>query len=93
MQVDYGYWYQPDGRKAQAQQAFLEAECKPQALEWIFSEICGLTFQISLDNLNGDSGDTAAFAEAVEKKRDLFLMQGLPLRAYKFRTALSKAFF
>ncbi|BBI51881.1 hypothetical protein HORIV_43020 [Vreelandella olivaria] len=32
---DYGYWYCPDGRNAEQQRAFEQAEIAPQALESI----------------------------------------------------------
>ena len=32
-QVDYGYWYVPDGRDAQQQLRFEQVEARPQALE------------------------------------------------------------
>src|SRR3990167_9984648 len=37
-QVDYGYWYFPEGRTAEQQMLFENAEVKPQALECIFSQ-------------------------------------------------------
>jgi len=54
-QADYGYWYIPDGRNVQQQALFEKVEIKPQALEWIFSEVCGVKFRISVDNLDADA--------------------------------------
>lgn len=62
-QVDFGYWYFPDGRSAQQQRAFEQMEVKPQALEWIFSEALGLRFQLSTDNLNGGGSSSSASAD------------------------------
>ncbi|WP_111656922.1 elongation factor P hydroxylase [Isoalcanivorax indicus] len=62
---DYGYWYAPDGRDAAQQRAFEQVEVKPQALELLFCEACGHPFAVSLDNLEGETGDATAFATAV----------------------------
>ena len=35
--VDFGYWYEPDGRTASQQALFQSVEVKPQAMEWILS--------------------------------------------------------
>ncbi|MDC2890890.1 elongation factor P hydroxylase [Psychrosphaera algicola] len=35
--IDYGYWYCPDGRTAEQQAKFQQAEVKPQAIEMAFS--------------------------------------------------------
>ncbi|WP_201596561.1 elongation factor P hydroxylase [Psychrobacter vallis] len=48
---DFGYWYAPDGRSADQQQAFERVEIKPQALECLFTLACGRAFQVSQDNL------------------------------------------
>ena len=37
-QVDFGYWYVPDGRTAEQQDLFQIVEVKPQAVEWILSQ-------------------------------------------------------
>jgi elongation factor P hydroxylase len=52
-QLDYGYWYLPDGRNEQQQRAFEQVEVKPQAIEWILSAASGHSFQPSVDNLGG----------------------------------------
>lgn len=49
--VDYGYWYLPDGRDAEAQARFERLEAEVQALEWILSAVAGVPFAISCDNL------------------------------------------
>ena len=51
--MDYGYWYQPDGRDEQTQAEFEKVEVKPQALEWIFTQSLGQEFFLSTDNLSG----------------------------------------
>ncbi len=48
---DFGYWYAPDGRSEQQQQAFERVEIKPQALECLFTLACERKFQVSQDNL------------------------------------------
>ena len=88
LEVDYGYWYEPDGRSLAQQRLFEQVEVKPQALEWILSEACRYRFQFSLDNLNGEIGDTSAFRAAVAEQARLYCKQGLPKRAHQFRLAL-----
>lgn len=51
-QVDYGYWYEPDGRSSAQQRLFEAVEVKPQALEWIFAVAAGSRFNLSRDNLS-----------------------------------------
>lgn len=86
---DYGYWYAPDGRDTQEQAAFERAEARPQALEWIFTETCGLEFNLSADNLAGGVGPSASFVEAVTRAKKRFLEDGLPDRAECYRAALA----
>lgn len=92
-QVDYGYWYTPDGRSPQEQLAFEQVEVKPQALEWIFSKACGKKFRISIDNLNAGQQDPAAcprsFERAVWQQLVAYCQLGLPTRAGRFYEALS----
>jgi len=93
LREDFGYWYAPDGRSAAQQQAFEAVECKPQALEWLFSRACGYPFRVSLDNLDGGSDfDTRAFRGAIFQRARDWQAQGLPERAGIFFTALSQAF-
>lgn len=89
-QVDFGYWYAPDGRTSEQQQAFLQVEVKPQAMEWILSMACAHPFCISLDNLNGDTSDsdTQTFKFAVYQQVKKYCEQGLPERAIQLRNAL-----
>ena len=91
---DYGYWYAPDGRDAQAQRAFEAVEAKPQGLEWLFSQRCGLPFQLSLDNLNGDLAATlrARFAVAVVSEAQAWRARGPGGRAGRFLAALAARF-
>jgi len=80
--VDFGYWYQPDGRTEAQQKAFEQVEVKPQALEWIFATAAGHRFHFSADNLNGDVGDNSEFIERVKRQVVDYLSQGLPLRGH-----------
>ncbi len=90
--VDYGYWYEPDGRSAERQREFEQVEVKPQALEWILSEACGRKFHISTDNLNGDPVSVEQgrqnFRAAVVTQAALYLENGLPARAEILKEAL-----
>lgn len=88
-QVDYGYWYCPDGRDAATQQQFEKVEVKPQALEWLFSVAAGVVFNVSCDNLNGtDSPDRLAFQRKVWNQVMNYLEQGIPARPARFIAAL-----
>lgn len=87
-QVDFGYWYAPDGRSSQEQALFQTVEVKPQALEWILSMASGYRFRTSIDNLNGKESDTDAFKAAVYEQVKLYCEKGIPLRAQIFRDAL-----
>lgn len=87
---DYGYWYLPDGRNAQEQSAFEQAEIAPQALESLFADACGRIFHVSVDNLGGDVDvDRDAFAEKVNARKQRYLQEGLPTRANALYVALT----
>ena len=86
---DYGYWYAPDGRDAEQQTAFERVEARPQALEWIFSDACGIDFHLSADNLDGGFAPSDSFRRAVEAARAGLRAAGLPPRAERFRAALA----
>jgi elongation factor P hydroxylase len=90
--VDFGYWYEPDGRSEKQQRAFEQVEIKPQAIEWILTKACGRKFNISTDNLNGDADAIALgrekFAKNVVKQVQNYLENGLPQRAGILKQAL-----
>lgn len=90
--VDFGYWYNPDGRTEHQQQEFEKVEIKPQALEWIFSRAARFKFNISQDNLSGNLSEHAASADAfkdnVARQVHTYIKQGLPERAQIFAQAL-----
>lgn len=81
---DFGYWYQSDGRDAQAQQIFEQVEIKPQAVECLLSLACGRYFYVSQDNLNADFDTSqSTFATDVYQQARLYLttLQKLPTDA------------
>lgn len=86
--VDFGYWYEPDGRNAEQQTLFQQVEIKPQAIEWILSEACGYRFQVSIDNLNGQKSDTHVFKKNVYQQVLTYCNKGLSARTARFRAAL-----
>ena len=88
--MDYGYWYAPDGRSQEQQALFLQAEVKPQAMEWILSAACRYPFRISLDNLEGDAGDENTFKLALHEQVLTYCRKGLASRAAQFRNTLAK---
>lgn len=89
-QIDYGYWYNPDGRNSDAQRAFLTAEARPQALEWCLARAAGVPFRLSMDNLDApaDNEATAAFETAVVLEARSFATKGLPPRGRQIFDAL-----
>ncbi len=83
--VDFGYWYEPDGRTIEQQHSFEKVEIKPQALEWLFSIAAGIRFNISADNLSGDSSPTAGvFKQNVQKQSLAYLNENMPRNAQTF---------
>ena len=96
-QVDFGYWYEPDGRSAEQQRTFESVEVKPQAVEWHLSRAAGHRFHLSADNLSGQaldetSGASDHFTEAVCRQAQQFCEQGLPARAQQLVTLLQDHF-
>lgn len=83
-QIDYGYWYCPDGRDADQQAEFERVEIKPQAIEWAFSVACNKPFRVSTDNLNGAQPDTETFTRNVQQQLHVYQEQGFPPRAQIF---------
>ena len=89
-QVDFGYWYEPDGRTVQQQSLFEQVEVKPQALEWILSQAAGVQFRVSVDNLDGEPSDSSAFKQAVYSQVLSYVQHGLWPRAERLRLALCR---
>lgn len=90
---DFGYWYLPDGRNQNEQEAFEKAEIAPQAIELILTQACGRHFNVSVDNLSPDiEVDREAFRTRVEQKAKERLQRGLPPRIEALRRALTAHF-
>lgn len=87
-QIDYGYWYEPDGRNLEQQRAFEKVEIEPQALEWLFSVAAGVKFRVSADNLSGDDIDISGFTESVRQQVVSYITNGLTGRAALFCRSL-----
>jgi elongation factor P hydroxylase len=95
LRVDFGYWYAPDGRSDPEQLAFESVESKPQALEWYFAKACGYRFRMSVDNLDGVSGelpDMSGFRQQVCDQALCWQRAGLPARAGEFFYGLCREF-
>ena len=91
--VDFGYWYEPDGRSTEQQSLFEQVEVKPQALEWLFSRACGLRFRLSVDNVNQpELRASDGFRDNVHAQTLSYLGNGLPGRAEIFLNALLRTF-
>jgi len=94
-QVDFGYWYAPDGRSRDQQQAFAAVESKPQALEWYFAKACGYRFRVSVDNLDIGSGelpDLSNFRRQIYQQALCWQREGLASRAEAFFHSLCREF-
>ncbi|MBR9857398.1 MAG: elongation factor P hydroxylase [Gammaproteobacteria bacterium] len=90
-QVDYGYWYCPDGRDGEQQRQFEAVEIKPQAIEWALSLCCGFHFNVSCDNLNGSvEPDRHAFKALVREQALCYLEHGFPPRAQTLMATLRR---
>ena len=87
---DYGYWYSPDGRDADQQQAFFAVEARPQAVERCFCEAIGIPFSPSVDNVGAqiEPRQLRRFQARIQQWCDQFEHIGLPPRAARFITAL-----
>lgn len=92
LQVDFGYWYNPDGRSHKQQQVFERAETKPQALEWMFSLASGQKFRISADNLAANLGASENFIQAVAVQAQSWCKSPMPSRGERFLKALAAQF-
>ena len=94
-QLDFGYWYAPDGRSPEQQRAFEAVEYKPQALEWFFSLACGYRFRLGADNLGvpgGEMLDNSQFRGRVCKQALFWQRSGLPARGFVFYRELCREF-
>lgn len=87
---DYGYWYSPEGRDDDQQQAFFMVEARPQAIERCFCEALGVAFSPSIDNVGAHvaPGQLQRFEARIQRWHDQFERDGLPPRAARFATAL-----
>lgn len=89
---DFGYWYAPDGRTEAQQKAFEQVEIKPQAIECLFSLICGREFRVSQDNLHADFDTSqSTFAKDVLNQAEQYINspQNLPTDAKSLLTVLA----
>lgn len=90
---DFGYWYAADGRDFAQQQEFERVEVKPQALELLFTQACGLSFRVSVDNLALPDYDASGFAKQVAAQAHTWQTTGkLPTRAALWLAALQQHF-
>ena len=95
LRLDFGFNYQPPPRTKEQQKAFFRAELRAQTLELIFSNVAGVCFHPSVDDLDGLHGHlTRQFERDIVLSvplmfRWLEIQQGL--RARVFREALRVA--
>lgn len=95
--LDFGYWYESDGRTQDQQCEFQKVEIKPQAIEHAFCRACNIPFRVSVDNLNSTSElseeqqreQEKRFFDAVSHQLALYEKHGFPQRAQMFIDALS----
>lgn len=91
--VDYGYWYEPEGRTSDQQKQFQAVEAKPQALEWLLTSSLGQPFYMSFDSAGAVPDSLReSFSEAVTEQALSYINNGIPKRAgmlcEKFQTKL-----
>ena len=92
LKVDYGYWYEPDGRDLQKQTEFEAVEVLPQAIEWALSVSCGSEFDVSSDNLSGIVINRLAFKQKVYQQVLSLLNNGFSKRTDKLLKACQRAY-
>lgn len=92
LQEDYGYWYEPDGRNEQQQAEFERVEVLPQAIEWALSVSCGVSFDVSSDNLSGIVINRLAFKKRVHTKVLSLLENGFSARTNQLLSAYQQQF-
>lgn len=90
-QLDYGYWYCPDGRNEYQQMEFEGVEILPQAIEWLFCEACHIPFSPSLDNLMAPLSreNEHRFLRRISHKKTYLQRDNMPLRAKIFLQAIT----
>ena len=88
--ADYGYWYSPDGRDHDQQQAFFAVEARPQAIERCFCQAVGMPFSLSVDNVGAhiEPQQLQRFEARIQQWCDQFERTGLPPRAARFASAM-----
>lgn len=91
-QVDFGYWYNPDGRNPEQQRAFEQVEVFPQALEYFFARACDYPFRVSVDNLDSPENCSKAFRDSIYQRSITLKSQGLPARGEQFYRALALSY-
>ena len=94
--VDFGYWYEPEGRSPHAQQAFYAAERIPQSIECLLSQAAGIKYKPSYDDFsesNSASNARADFARSVQRQVTDYSsgLAALPARASLYLRALVQA--
>lgn len=87
-QLDYGYWYAPDGRSESQQSEFERVEVAPQALEWMFSVAADVKFRVSADNLAMGLGASTEFKDRIHQRVIGNCQRGLGARPAAFIAAL-----
>ncbi len=83
--ADYGYWYEPPPRDAEARGRFFAVETRVQGLEYLFSRVAGIRFHVSVDDPGVDPGDLAA---RVRQAAADWIADGLPARTAAVFAAL-----
>lgn len=89
-QLDYGYWYAPDGRSEAQQRAFEQVEVQPQAIEWIFTVASRRRFRVSADNLSMGLGASDSFKANIHQQVLQYCHQGLSARPLAMTQALQQ---
>jgi len=89
-QFDYGYWYRPPPRNRLEQEAFARVELPVQALESRLAAASGLSFQVSVDDVDGGLDFAREFSCQVAECAAVIAEAGLPPRAALMVAALER---
>lgn len=90
-QPDFGYWYAPEGRSGQQQEAFMALEVLPQSYEWLFCAAAGHPFDVSLDDFSALSEQRLqVFRQRVNDRVREIVAAGMPARVANWCGALSQ---
>ncbi|XPE56836.1 elongation factor P hydroxylase [Shigella flexneri] len=79
-QVDFGYWYCPDGRDAETKGQFEDVEVKPQAFDCVVARGGGFRSTLAATTWKVTLNRTIVFQRRVHAQVMTYLTRGIPSR-------------